>query len=170
MISANDKTIRCAIYTRKSTDENLQLDFNSLDAQRESAEAYITSQKHAGWVCLGEHYDDGGYTGGNIDRPAFQRMGHVTRARVTQIMNLLHLAPDIQEELLHLPRVTYGKDPIPERHVRAITAIPEWWFQRTAWRSVVAGKAIPAGGARTMQIMAGCARRVGDCNPRSHKM
>ena len=74
MISANDKTIRCAIYTRKSTDENLQLDFNSLDAQRESAEAYITSQKHAGWVCLGEHYDDGGYTGGNIDRPAFQRM------------------------------------------------------------------------------------------------
>jgi hypothetical protein len=98
------------------------------------------------------------------------RLGGVTRARVTQIMNLLHLAPDIQEELLHLPRVTYGKDPIPERQVRAITAIPEWWFQRTAWRSLVPGKVIPAGGARTIPTMAGCARQIGDCNPRSHKM
>jgi len=74
MISVNDKTIRCAVYTRKSTDENLQLDFNSLDAQRESAEAYIASQKHAGWTCVNERYDDGGYTGGNTDRPAFQRL------------------------------------------------------------------------------------------------
>ena len=71
---SSSKTIRCAIYTRKSTDENLQLDFNSLDAQRESAEAYIMSQKHAGWVCIPEHYDDGGYSGGTIERPAFQRL------------------------------------------------------------------------------------------------
>jgi len=67
-------TVRCAIYTRKSTDEGLDQEFNSLDAQRESAEAYITSQKHEGWTCLPYRYDDGGYTGGNMDRPAFQRL------------------------------------------------------------------------------------------------
>jgi site-specific DNA recombinase len=68
------KTIRCAIYTRKSTEEGLQLDYNSLDAQRDAAEAYIKSQKQEGWVCLSEKYDDGGYTGGNLDRPAAQRL------------------------------------------------------------------------------------------------
>ena len=74
MSRTDTKAIRCAIYTRKSTDENLELDFNSLDAQRESAEAYIASQKHVGWVCLPEHYDDGGFSGGTVDRPAFQRL------------------------------------------------------------------------------------------------
>jgi site-specific DNA recombinase len=68
------KTVRCAIYTRKSTDENLNLEFNSLDAQRESAEAYIASQKSEGWLCLPEKYDDGGYTGGNMERPALKRL------------------------------------------------------------------------------------------------
>lgn len=68
------KTIRCAIYTRKSTEEGLELDYNSLDAQRDAAEAYIKSQKHEGWMCLPERYDDGGYTGGNLDRPAAQRL------------------------------------------------------------------------------------------------
>ena len=74
MNETQTRTVRCAIYTRKSTDENLELDFNSLDAQRESAEAYIASQKHVGWVCLPEHYDDGGFSGGTVDRPAFQRL------------------------------------------------------------------------------------------------
>ena len=67
-------TIRCAIYTRKSTEEGLQQDFNTLDAQRESAEKYIGSQQHEGWICLPERYDDGGFTGGNLDRPAVQRL------------------------------------------------------------------------------------------------
>ena len=74
---SNDKTpptIRCAIYTRKSTEEGLEQDFNSLDAQRESAENYIASQKGQGWQCLSEHYDDGGFTGGNMERPALGRM------------------------------------------------------------------------------------------------
>jgi len=66
--------VRCAVYTRKSTDENLNLDFNSLDAQREAGEAYIRSQQNEGWTCADERYDDGGYTGGNTDRPAFQRL------------------------------------------------------------------------------------------------
>ena len=64
---------RCAIYTRKSTDEGLDQEFNSLDAQRESAEAYISSQKHEGWVCLQDHYDDGGFSGGTMERPAVKR-------------------------------------------------------------------------------------------------
>jgi site-specific DNA recombinase len=66
--------IRCAIYTRKSTEEGLQQDFNSLDAQRESAEAYIASQKAEGWICVPDRYDDGGFTGGNLERPALQRL------------------------------------------------------------------------------------------------
>jgi len=68
------KRIRCAIYTRKSTEEGLEQEFNSLDAQRESAEAYIASQKSEGWTCIPDQYDDGGYTGGNMDRPAVQRL------------------------------------------------------------------------------------------------
>ncbi len=67
-------TIRCAIYTRKSSEEGLDQEFNSLDAQREAAEAYIASQKAEGWVCLADRYDDGGYTGGNVERPALQRL------------------------------------------------------------------------------------------------
>ena len=65
--------VRCAIYTRKSTDEGLSQEFNSLDAQREAAEAYIASQRHEGWVALPDAYD-GGFTGGNMDRPALKRL------------------------------------------------------------------------------------------------
>lgn len=66
--------VRCAIYTRKSCEEGLELEFNSLDAQRESAEAFIASQQHEGWECLPEHYDDGGFSGGSMDRPALNRL------------------------------------------------------------------------------------------------
>ena len=64
------------------------------------------------------------------------RLGHVTRARVTQIMNLLNLAPDIQEEILFLPRTTQGRDPIPERHLRPIAAILDWCKQRNLWANI----------------------------------
>lgn len=66
--------IRCAIYCRKSTEDGLEQEFNSLDAQREAGEAFIASQKNEGWVCLPEQYDDGGFSGGNIDRPGIQRL------------------------------------------------------------------------------------------------
>src|SRR3989337_641871 len=66
--------VRCAVYTRKSTEEGLEQAFNSLDAQRESAEAYIAAQRHEGWVCLPDRYDDGGFSGGNLDRPAMRRL------------------------------------------------------------------------------------------------
>ena len=65
---------RCAIYTRKSSEEGLEQDFNSLDAQREACEAYIRSQKSAGWTTLSDMYDDGGISGGTLERPALQRL------------------------------------------------------------------------------------------------
>jgi len=71
---AETKIIRCAIYTRKSTEEGLEQQFNSLDAQREASEAFIESQKHEGWQVLPDHFDDGGYTSGNMERPALKRL------------------------------------------------------------------------------------------------
>jgi len=68
------RQIRCAIYTRKSTEEGLEQDFNSLDAQREACEAYVASQKSEGWIALREHFDDGGFSGGTLERPALQRL------------------------------------------------------------------------------------------------
>jgi DNA invertase Pin-like site-specific DNA recombinase len=71
---ASPRPVRCAIYTRKSTDENLDAEFNSLDAQRESAEAYIASQRHEGWAALPTRYDDGGFSGGTLERPGLRRL------------------------------------------------------------------------------------------------
>ena len=73
-VSAEKKVVRCALYTRKSTEEGLEQEFNSLDAQRESAEAFIAAQKHEGWVCLPDKHDDGGFSVGNLDRPAMRRL------------------------------------------------------------------------------------------------
>ena len=64
------KALRCAIYTRKSSDEGLDQAFNSLDAQREACAAYIASQVHEGWKLVPSKYDDGGFSGGNMSRPA----------------------------------------------------------------------------------------------------
>jgi DNA invertase Pin-like site-specific DNA recombinase len=72
--TAKPKILRCAIYTRKSSEEGLEQDFNSLHAQRESCGAYIKSQKHEGWTALPAVYDDGGYSGGSMDRPALKRL------------------------------------------------------------------------------------------------
>ena len=68
------KRLRCAIYTRKSSDEGLEQAFNSLDAQREACASFVLSQKHEGWSLLPTLYDDGGYSGGTLDRPALQRL------------------------------------------------------------------------------------------------
>src|SRR5574344_121914 len=74
MKNETKKTIRCAIYTRKSTEEGLEQDFNSLDAQREACEAYIKSQQHEGWVLVEKEYNDGGYSGGTLERPAVKSL------------------------------------------------------------------------------------------------
>ncbi|MFO0199666.1 MAG: recombinase family protein, partial [Alphaproteobacteria bacterium] len=65
---------RCAVYTRKSTDEGLEKEFNTLDAQRESCETYIASQRAEGWALVPHRYDDGGFSGGSLERPALQRL------------------------------------------------------------------------------------------------
>src|ERR1700732_220674 len=77
-------TVRCAIYTRKSSDEGLEKEFNSLDARREACEAYIVSQRHAGWVALADMYDDGGLSGGTMERPALKRLLEDIKARKVQ--------------------------------------------------------------------------------------
>src|SRR5947208_1462593 len=74
--------IRCTIYTRKSTEEGLQQEFNTLDAQRESGEAYIKSMAAEGWTCLPDRFDDGGFTGGNMERPALQRLLKAIESRM----------------------------------------------------------------------------------------
>jgi len=80
-------TVRCAVYTRKSSEEGLEQEFNSLQAQREACEAFITSQRHEGWVCLPKAYDDGGLSGATIDRPALQRLlADVAAGRVDTIV------------------------------------------------------------------------------------
>ena len=68
------RKVRCAVYTRVSTDERLDMEFNSLDAQREAALSYVQSQKHEGWSLVGDRYDDGGFSGGSMERPALQRL------------------------------------------------------------------------------------------------
>ncbi len=68
------KKIRCAIYTRKSSEDGLEQEFNSLDAQREACASYVASQKHEGWILLSDAYDDGGLSGGSLERPALQRL------------------------------------------------------------------------------------------------
>src|SRR5919107_354129 len=68
------KKLRCAVYTRKSTDEGLEAEFNSLAAQREASEAFILSQRAEGWVLVPDRYDDGGASGGTLERPALQRL------------------------------------------------------------------------------------------------
>ena len=77
-------------------------------------------------------------TGTVRDQTELAELGHVTRARVTQIMNMLYLAPDIQEAILHLPRVSEGRASIVERHIRPIVAEPEWAKQRLLWHGVAA--------------------------------
>jgi DNA invertase Pin-like site-specific DNA recombinase len=71
---ASTKKLRCAVYTRKSTDEGLDKEFNTLDAQREACEAYVASQRAEGWVLVRDRYDDGGFSGGTLERPALKRL------------------------------------------------------------------------------------------------
>jgi len=93
-MSAKTKTakavIRCAIYTRKSSEEGLEQEYNSLDAQRAAAEAYIASQKAEGWHALPDRYDDGGFTGGNMERSALDRLlRDIERGKVDRLSRSL---------------------------------------------------------------------------------
>jgi len=91
---------RCAVYTRKSTDEGLDQEYNSLEAQRDAGLAYIASQRHEGWIAIDDSYDDGGYSGGNLDRPALKRLladieaGRIDIVVVYKIDRLTRSLPD----------------------------------------------------------------------------
>lgn len=78
-MSEKHNVVRCAIYTRKSTEEGLEQEFNTLQAQREAAEAYIASQRQFGWVALTQRYDDGGFSGANLDRPALNQLSPMSK-------------------------------------------------------------------------------------------
>jgi site-specific DNA recombinase len=86
-VAANErKVLRCAVYTRKSSEHGLEQDFNSLDAQRDAGEAYIKSQSHEGWRLIKTHYDDGGLSGGSMERPALQALLADIRRRKIDIV------------------------------------------------------------------------------------
>ncbi len=96
--------VRCAVYTRKSTEDGLQQEFNSLDAQREAAEAFIASQKAEGWVCLPDRYDDGGFSGGNADRPGLKRlMADIENGQVDCVM--VYKVDRLSRSLLDFARI-----------------------------------------------------------------
>ena len=107
--------MRCAIYTRKSTDEGLEQSFNSLDAQREACEAFIASQKHEGWILHDTSYDDGGWSGGTLERPAVKqllediRLGRVQIIVVYKIDRLTRSLTDFAKlvEIFDAHKVTF---------------------------------------------------------------
>src|SRR6201996_8179860 len=86
MKTSPGKSVRCAIYTRVSTEQGLDQNFNSLDAQYEAASAYIKSQAHAGWTLIRARYDDGGYSGGSTDRPSLQQLMDDVRSRKVDVI------------------------------------------------------------------------------------
>lgn len=121
------RTLRCAVYTRKSTEKGLEQDFNSLDAQREACEAYITSQKHEGWACLREHYDDGGFSGGNMDRPALRKLiADIEKGRVDAV--IVYKIDRISRSLLDFAKLME----LFERHGVAFTSITQQFSTNTA--------------------------------------
>ena len=86
MKTPSNRPVRCAIYTRVSTEYGLDQEFNSLDAQYDAASAYIKSQAHAGWTLIRSRYDDGGYSGGSTDRPDLQRLLDDIRSRKLDVI------------------------------------------------------------------------------------
>jgi len=100
----SDQKVRCAIYTRKSSDEGLNQDFNSLMAQREAAEAFILSQRGEGLVALPVGYDDGGFSGSNLDRPALQRLMADIRAGVVDCV-VVYKVDRLSRSLIDFARI-----------------------------------------------------------------
>lgn len=125
----NDKTsvVRCVVYTRKSTDEGLDSHFNSLDAQRDACEAYVTSQRNEGWILLSEHYDDGGWSGANMDRPALKRLiKDIESGKVDMV--LIYKIDRLSRSLLDFAKLTEVFD----QHNVSFTSITQNFSSNTA--------------------------------------
>jgi hypothetical protein len=127
MLPANNRQpngqtlVRCAIYTRKSTEEGLEQSFNTLDAQRDAAESYISSQRHEGWIALPEKYDDGGYTGANMDRPALKRLLEAVKTGAVNCI-VVYKVDRLTRSLLDFARIMevmdrFGSRTIPLRRI-----------------------------------------------------
>ena len=114
-MTAKRTKIRCAIYTRKSHEEGLDQEFNSLDAQRQAGEAFIESQRHEGWQCLPKRYDDGGFSGGTMDRPALDELIDDTLQRIDPIWEILHSTEQRRVLELLVETITVSKDNVEVR-------------------------------------------------------
>lgn len=132
------RKLRCAVYTRKSTEEGLEQQFNSLDAQREACEAYVASQKAEGWLLVGDHYDDGGFSGGTLERPALRRLLadiEANRVDVVVVYKIDRLSRSLMDfsklvEVFDRNQVTFVSEPASSTGTwtgssRAITS-PPW--------------------------------------------
>ena len=119
MKNASITTKRCVIYTRKSTDHNLDLAFNSLDAQREACEAYIKSQAHEGWKLVAGKYDDGAFSGASLDRPALQDLLDQVRANKIDIVAEMQ-SRDLTAEPMQVGKVTIKKVVVKHDRVEVI--------------------------------------------------
>src|SRR3979409_476844 len=87
------RKLRCAVYTRKSSEEGLEMEFNSLDAQREACEAYVASQRAEGWLQVPDRYDDGGFSGGTLERPALKRLLSDIEAKRVDVIVVYKIDP-----------------------------------------------------------------------------
>ena len=123
----NAGPVRCAIYTRKSTEDGLEQEYNSLDAQREACEAYAVSQKHEGWVCLPEAYDDGGFSGGTLERPGLQRLLEDIRGGRVDLI-LVYKVDRLSRSLLDFTRLIE----IFEQHGVSFVSITQSFCTNTA--------------------------------------
>jgi len=117
---------RCAVYCRVSSDERLDQSFNSIDAQKEAGHAFIKSQSHEGWIAVADDYDDGGFSGGNMDRPALRRlmadiqMGKVDIVVVYKIDRLSRSLADSREWWMCLTAIASASAPSPSRSTRPL--------------------------------------------------
>ncbi len=118
----------CAIYTRKSTEHNLDLAFNSLDAQREACEAYIKSQAHEGWRLIPSHYDDGGLSGASLDRPALQSLLAEVRAGKINIV-VVYKVDRLTRSLADFAKLVELFD----QHAVSFVSVTQSFNTTTAW-------------------------------------
>ena len=132
MNARNKSTVRCAIYTRKSTEEGLEQEFNSFDAQRDAGEAYIASQRHTGWIPIAEHYDDGGFSGGSMHRPALQRLlADITAGKIDCV--LVHRVDRLSRSLLDFAKMMETFD----KHQVAFVSITQQFNSATSMGRLV---------------------------------
>ena len=125
--SSLQPVIRCAVYTRKSTEDGLEQEFNSLDAQRLAGEMFIASQVSEGWVCLPDRYDDGGYTGGNMERPALQRlMADIEAGQVDSIV--VYKVDRLSRSLIDFSKIM----DVLERHSVAFVSVTQQFNTSTS--------------------------------------